>query len=159
MITALRGYFVHLLGHEAPAVLLEWLCFLPIRCRRANEFADYHVPQILHHLRILHYPDSLLQSLRAHVDFAPGSREEVSIRTGSICAVEELRKEIVAIRQSESDSGATANEYDGAEEVCSVLLDFYLWDLAKGVESGDVKIEGIETQELTPAHRTRSIWY
>ena len=44
-------------------------------------------------------------------------------------------------------------------EVSSVLIDFYLWDLAKRVESGAERIEGIETAEVLPAHRTRSIWY
>jgi hypothetical protein len=40
-----------------------------------------------------------------------------------------------------------------------VLIDFYLWDLAKKVENGEEKIEGIEIAEMVPAHRTRSIWY
>ena len=43
--------------------------------------------------------------------------------------------------------------------VSSVLIDFYLWDLAKKVEMGEQLIEGIETQEVIPAHRTRSVWY
>ncbi|KAJ7930036.1 hypothetical protein B0H13DRAFT_1962949 [Mycena leptocephala] len=93
-------------------------------------FADYRVPQILHHLRILSYPPALLQLLRAGTMLAPGSREELSLRAASIVAVERR------------------------------LIDFYLWDLAKKVERGEERIEGIRTTEnMVPTHRTRSIWY
>lgn len=114
-------------------------------------FADYRVPQILHHLRILAYPAMLLKILRGHTAVAPGSREEVSIRAASIVAVEKVRREIVRISEE-------TNEGEG-EEVSSVLIDFYLWDLAKKVEDGKATIEGIDTVGAVPAHRTRSIWY
>lgn len=111
-------------------------------------FADYRVPQILHHLRMLVYPSELLKLLRAHAPLATGCREEVSIRAASIVAVEKVREEIVRIRGDER-----------AEEVSSVLIDFYLWDLAKSIESGESSVEGVETSEIDPPHRTRSIWY
>lgn len=110
-------------------------------------FADYRVPQILHHLRILTYPPELLKRLRAHTMFPHGSREEISIRAASVVAVERVREQIVDRGEQE------------AEEVSSVLIDFYLWDLAKKIESGTATIEGIETADIVPAHRTRSIWY
>jgi len=110
-------------------------------------FADYRVPQILHHLQILSYPPSLVRMLRAGTPLEPGSREELSLRAGSIVAVEKVRKEMV--RLGEGEGG----------EVSSVLIDFYLWDLAKRVERGEERIEGIETAEMVPTHRTRSIWY
>ncbi|KIY46721.1 hypothetical protein FISHEDRAFT_66328 [Fistulina hepatica ATCC 64428] len=100
-------------------------------------FADYRVPQILAHLRILDYPPSLMCLLREGTPLASGSREELSLRAASIVAVERVRDEMVN----------------------SVLVDFYLWDLAKRVESGQEKIEGLQTAELVPIHRTRSIWY
>lgn len=116
-------------------------------------FADYRVPQILHHLSILTYPPSLLALLNAHVSLAPGSREEVSIRAASILAVEAIRDEIKELGDRvEEDAGMVG-------EVSSVLIDFYLWDLAKRVEQGEQVIEGVETHEMVPAHRTRSIWY
>lgn len=77
-----------------------------------------------------------------------GSREEVSIRAASIVAVEKVREEIVRIRGDKD-----------AKAVSSVLIDFYLWDLAKRVEDGKSTVEGIETSEIVPPHRTRSIWY
>ena len=115
-------------------------------------FADYRVPQILHHLRMLVYPPELLKLLRAHVVLAPGTREEVSIRAASIVAVEKLREEIVRIRGSNNESTRTG-------QVSSVLIDFYLWDLAKRIEDGGEGVEGVETTEMAPPHRTRSIWY
>jgi len=117
-------------------------------------FADYRVPQILHHLRILTYPPSLVQMLQAGTLLAPGSREEISVRAASVIAVERLREEITQMREKESRTKGSIG--DG---VCSVLIDFYLWDLAKKLERGDQKIEGIDTAEIVPAHRTRSIWY
>ncbi|KAG5645986.1 hypothetical protein DXG03_004587 [Asterophora parasitica] len=114
-------------------------------------FADYRVPQILHHLRILTYPPSLIKLLQSGTPLEPGSKEEVSLRAASIIAVERVREEILRL------FGENGN--DESANVSSVLIDFYLWDLAKKVESGEEKIEGIATAEMVPIHRTRSIWY
>ena len=111
-------------------------------------FADYRVPQILHHLRILAYPPELIKLLRTYKPVPHGSREEVSIRAASIIAVERVREHIVL--QDEKVAG---------DEVSSVLIDFYLWDLAKRIESGEESVEGLDTTKVVPAHRTRSIWY
>jgi hypothetical protein len=108
-------------------------------------FADYRVPQILHHLCILTYPASLIRKLRKGKLLEPGSREEMSLRAASIIAVEHVRTEMIT---------------SGSErEVSSVLIDFYLWDLAKKLEVGEEHIDGIQTNDIMPAHRTRSIWY
>ncbi|KAJ7180373.1 hypothetical protein C8R43DRAFT_399187 [Mycena crocata] len=113
-------------------------------------FADYRVPQILHHLRILSYPPTLLQLLHAGTMLAPGSREELSLRAASVVAVERVRAEMLTLQ---------AGENPAESAVSSVLIDFYLWDLAKKVERGEERIEGIETADMVPTHRTRSIWY
>lgn len=119
-------------------------------------FADYRIPQILHHLCILKYPASLLRKLHALTPLAPGSREEVSLRSASIVAVERVRDEILRLIKQEGgdDDAASKNGLTS-----SVIIDFYLWDLAKKIERGDEKIEGIKTVEIVPTHRTRSIWY
>ncbi|KAL1760208.1 hypothetical protein FB107DRAFT_203422 [Schizophyllum commune] len=133
-------------------------------------FADYRVPQVLHHLRILQYSPALTRMLREYVPLQTGSKEEVALRAGSVLAVERVRDAIerrVAIerRAAEGTTPAGLPEAGRVEgnsaklEVSSVLIDFYLWDLAKRVESGVERIEGIETAEVLPAHRTRSIWY
>lgn len=110
-------------------------------------FADYRVPQILHHLGILAYPPALAELLHAHAPLRPGSREEVSIRAASIVAVERVRQAMLALRAPD------------AEPVSSVLIDFYLWDLAKKIEGGTDAVRGVHTSAILPAHRTRSIWY
>ncbi|KIJ62549.1 hypothetical protein HYDPIDRAFT_114191 [Hydnomerulius pinastri MD-312] len=121
-------------------------------------FADYRVPQILHHLRILEYPNCLIEKLKKGEDVAPGSQEEVGLRAGSIVAVERVRREILRLR-GVVDGDEKSEPTGVGEEVTSVLIDFYLWDLAKKIESGEEKVEGAETVEVIPAHRTRSIWY
>jgi hypothetical protein len=116
-------------------------------------FADYRVPQILHHLRILDYPPSLINMLNAGTPLESGRREELSLRSASIIAVERVRENILRILEEED------SEVSSEGVVSSVLIDFYLWDLAKKVESGEERIEGIETAAMVPIHRTRSIWY
>ena len=115
-------------------------------------FADYRVPQILHHLRLLTYPPSLVRLLETRVelpsstDGIDATREEVAIRAASIVAVER----IAAALRADGRAGSG---------VCSVLVDFFLWDLAKRIEVGEDRVEGIKTQPMLPAHRTRCIWY
>jgi len=116
-------------------------------------FADYRIPQILHHLRILNYPPSLVRMLHAGTALPSGCKEELSLRSASIIAVERVRGEMVRLIAEELEAK------EGQVAVSSVLIDFYLWDLAKRVESGEEKVEGIETAEILPMHRTRSIWY
>jgi hypothetical protein len=110
-------------------------------------FADYRVPQILHHLRILTYSPALVCSLEAREEFESGAREEIAIRAASIIAVER----VAAALRADGDACAVGTS--------SVLIDFFLWDLAKRLEVGQDRIEGIKTQPMLPAHRTRSIWY
>ncbi|EIM81752.1 uncharacterized protein STEHIDRAFT_125253 [Stereum hirsutum FP-91666 SS1] len=134
--------------------------FFPKGIHQLTMFADYRVPQILHHLRILTYPSSLTHILKMHTPLQNGSREEVSIRAGSIVAVERVREEIERlVEERRKSSLAKGNSEAEKERVSSVIIDFYLWDLAKRIESGNDRIEGTETDEIVPAHRTRSIWY
>ncbi|EAU85978.1 hypothetical protein CC1G_03001 [Coprinopsis cinerea okayama7 len=118
-------------------------------------FADYRVPQILHHLRILSYPPSLVEQLRQGIYLPMGCREELSLRTSSIIAVDRVRAEILAAIQEEDPD----NSHVLGSTISSVLIDFFLWDLAKRLESGEESIEGLETEDIVPIHRTRSIWY
>jgi hypothetical protein len=113
-------------------------------------FADYRVPQVLHHLHLLAYAPELVRALEAHEAFASGAREEIAIRAASIVAVERVA---AALRSRDVRAGAAGSSSS------SVLIDFFLWDLAKRLEVGEDRIEGIKTQPMLPAHRTRSIWY
>ncbi|KAH9935106.1 uncharacterized protein BXZ73DRAFT_45440 [Epithele typhae] len=103
-------------------------------------FADYRVPQIL--------------LLEAHTPLKSGSKEELSIRVASIVGVERVREEIVKLVRAESSGGEQAED-----AISSVVIDFYLWDLAKRVEGCADELDGIQTAPMVPVHRTRSIWY
>lgn len=141
--------------------------FLPNGVSQLTMFADYRVPQILHHLGILSYPSSLVEKLRKGTYLEPGCMEEVSIRAASILGVEAVRDVILAETEETftTKGKGSGKEKDGgrgkgaAEDVSSVLIDFYLWDLAKKIERGEEVVTGISTSEILPAHRTRSIWY
>jgi hypothetical protein len=111
-------------------------------------FADYRVPQILHHLRLLTYSPALVRLLESRTELAAGAatREEVAIRAASIVAVERV-------------AAALCADGRAGKGVCSVLVDFFLWDLAKRIEEGEDRVEGIKTQPMLPAHRIRCIWY
>ena len=125
--------------------------------RQLTMFADYRVPQILHHLRILTYPPTLIRKLVAKTPFPPGSVDELSLRAASIVAVERVRTEILRLIQEEE--GGDSENVVKSGVVSSVLIDFYLWDLAQKVECGEEKVEGLQTSAVVPIHRTRSIWY
>jgi Potential Queuosine, Q, salvage protein family len=114
-------------------------------------FADYRVPQILHHMRILTYPPTLVRMLCQGTSLEHGSREEVSIRSASIVAVEKIREEMLRIVDENGDEGKL--------HINSALIDFYLWDSAKGLEEGEELMLGVDTDDIVPMHRTRSIWY
>ena len=119
-------------------------------------FADYRVPQVLHHLRILTYPPALVKILEARTPLVSGSCEELSIRAASVVAVERVR---CAISRLIAEEGDGDNGRAGMDAVSSVMIDFYLWDLAKDVEGREGGVEGVETRAMLPVHRTRSIWY
>ncbi|KAK0343130.1 hypothetical protein LTR91_021964 [Friedmanniomyces endolithicus] len=104
-------------------------------------FADYRVPQMLHTLGVLSYSPPLLYRLRDQNEIPSGHSWEVQLRGCSIWAVELIRREIV--RQHPEAEGV----------VKAVLIDFFLYDLAKERERGVGG--GLEV----PHHRTRSIWY
>jgi len=99
-------------------------------------FADYRVPQILHGLDCLAYSDRLLHTLRNGIEIACGSDEEIEVRACSIWAVELICREIRLISRTAFNA---------------ILVDFYLWDLAKAREKeGAISI---------PCHKTRCIFY
>lgn len=131
-------------GHRGPSIY------------QLTMFADYRLPQILHHLNVLNYSPELMKLLHDGTPLAHGCAEEISLRGVSILAVEKVRKEI--IRLDEEDGRRLASI-----EVSSVLIDFYLWDLAKRVECGEEVIDGrgveLNSGPVVPVHRTRSIWY
>ena len=55
-------------------------------------FADYRVPQILRHWNVLEYSPTLANKVDSKIEIDAGSTEEISIRAGTVVAVEELVK-------------------------------------------------------------------
>ncbi|KAJ1973654.1 hypothetical protein H4R35_004001 [Dimargaris xerosporica] len=106
-------------------------------------FADYRVPQALLYFGVLEYSPELLKLLRNPTTrLAPGSRREVEIRGASIWAVERVCQ---CIRDKWSTVPGMASI-----PVNPVLIDFYLWDLAKDHQKEMAHI---------PIHLTRSPFY
>lgn len=86
-------------------------------------------------------------------DLPNGSEAEMSIRAAGILAVEGIKTRILDIRRRKPATDSLDSE------VCSVLIDFFLWDLAKRVERTEGEKGSAKTPALSPIHRTRSIWY
>ncbi|KAF2018644.1 hypothetical protein BU24DRAFT_430816 [Aaosphaeria arxii CBS 175.79] len=100
-------------------------------------FADYRVPQMLHSLGCMSFCPPLEGRIRRLEPIETGHAWELQIRGCSIWAVELLRREILKL--------------DPEMEVNAILIDFFLYDLAKEREKAG--------EEAIPHHRTRSIWY
>lgn len=137
--------------------------FFPGGIGELTMFADYRVPQILHHLNILTYPPSAQAVLRSHTVLTTGAPLELSIRASSILAVEAIRDAIVQLTATENSVESQGGN-SSIEGLSSVLIDFFLWDLAKEVEARDHAppddpLSGFATQEMLPTHRIRCVWY
>ncbi|KAF2162723.1 hypothetical protein M409DRAFT_26960 [Zasmidium cellare ATCC 36951] len=85
-------------------------------------FADYRVPQVLHSLGVLVFSPPLDHRIRSLGRIESGHTWEVQLRGCSIWAVELIRREIV-------------RAHPEATQVNAVLIDFFLYDLAKEREA------------------------
>jgi hypothetical protein len=106
-------------------------------------FADYRIPQVLHSMGCLWYSPGLETAILRKQLIPSGSSWEIQIRGCSIWCVELIRRRIIEMHP----------ETEG--EINAVLLDFYLYDAAKALETAALSGGG----EGLPHHRTRSIWY
>jgi hypothetical protein len=100
--------------------------------RRLTAFADYKLPQVLRHLGILIYAESLAEKVDRQALIKAGSTEEVEIRANTIWAVELIRQAM-----QEKDKSVTASQ-----------LDWMLWNLGQQ-----------DTYRAKPYHRTRTVFY
>jgi hypothetical protein len=108
--------------------------------------ADYRIPQILTALGILQVSPRLTWHIKEKKQIEPHHRWEVELRGCSIWAVEMLRREIL----KQFPEGG-----DGKVGLNAILLDFFLYDLAKEREAAALE----KGEELGECHRTRSIRY
>nr|POE66643.1 upf0553 protein [Quercus suber] len=103
-------------------------------------FADYRVPQILTSLGILSYSPTLLYAIKDGKLISSGHSWEVQLRGCSIWAVELVRREIL-------------KAHPEATNINAVLIDFFLYDLAKEREK-EARSRG---EEVEKCHRVESI--
>ena len=94
-------------------------------------FADYKIPQILHHFGVLEYSPQLLQKIKNETLITASSREEVEIRANTIWAVEILKKDLVKLGRN----------------LPSFQIDWILWNMSQKIKLS------------TPYHKTRTIYY
>lgn len=134
-------------------------------------FADYRIPQILHHMGCLRCSPPLESHIRSLKPITPGSTWEIELRGTSIWCVELIKREIekrhpevktagrqgVAVSDKNSPDQDSEESTDVAERpqktygINAILIDFFLYDTMKSLEA--------EQNESIPHHRTRSIWY
>lgn len=95
-------------------------------------FADYKLPQVLHHYGVLIYVPALADKIAHQALLIAGSAEEVEIRAATIWASEFLRREI-ALRVEHT--------------VTAMEIDQLLWHL------------GQDAAHMQPYHRVRTIYY
>ncbi|KAI9828148.1 MAG: hypothetical protein M1832_003675 [Thelocarpon impressellum] len=141
-----EGRTVRLLKRAQILVADLWACFDGTSYGTFHDidsitaFADYRVPQMLHHLGVLTYSPPLLTHIQARRPIPAGSAWETQLRGCAVWAVELLRREIVR-RHPEAKFNA-------------VLIDFFLYDTVKEREGAGKGEEG-----MVAHHRTRSIRY
>ncbi|MBD3305949.1 hypothetical protein GF339_06165 [candidate division KSB3 bacterium] len=95
-------------------------------------FADYKLPQVLRHYRVLEYDRHLATLVDTCQPLAPGSAEEVEIRAATVQAGE-------IMRQSLAQRGC---------QIPAFKLDWWLWTLGQN-----------DAAREKPYHRTRTVFY
>jgi hypothetical protein len=108
-------------------------------------FADYRVPQLLRHWKILHYSDSLAAAIDSGKELAVNSPEELSIRAATVTAVELLVHELNSKQQQQNDKGS-----GNKKPWTAVATDWFLWQAGEKLQA-----EG----KMQPHHRVRTIYY
>jgi hypothetical protein len=98
---------------------------------KLTAFADYKLPQVLRHWKVLEYDQKLAMHIAQKFLLQKGSPEEIEIRASTIWAVEYLKEELKRLQIN----------------VQSREIDWLLWKKAQ------------EQGGMQPNHRTRSIYY
>ncbi|HYL41984.1 MAG TPA: queuosine salvage family protein [Ktedonobacteraceae bacterium] len=107
----------------------SWGAFTDLH--QLTAFADYKLPQVLRHLKVLEYHPTLAKRIDNQELLVAGSEEEIELRASTVWACELLRREMM-----HQDHPVTAAE-----------IDLRLWLL------------GQQSNEMRPYHRTRTIYY
>lgn len=95
-------------------------------------FADYKLPQVLRHHKVLVYAPDLAAKIDRQEQLLPGSGEEIEIRAATIWASELLRRSVARL---------------GKQPITATEIDQWLWHLGQNAGS------------MQPYHRVRTIFY
>ena len=99
---------------------------------KITAFADYKLPQVLRHLGIMRYTESLTQKVDQKLMLEAGCPEEIEIRANTIQAVELIRQEL-------AQKGKAFRSFE---------IDWLLWNLGQNDEFRN-----------KPYHKTLTIFY
>jgi len=94
-------------------------------------FADYKIPQILHHFGVLEYSPALLKKIKNETLLAADSSAEVEIRANTIWAIEKIKEALL----------------EQSREIPSFQIDWILWNMAQKIKMP------------IPYHKTKTIYY
>ena len=101
-------------------------------------FADYRVPQLLRHVGVLEYSTELATRVDSYQELEQNSEHELSIRAGTVVAVEELVEYLNSYSKSNS------------KKYTAVSIDWYLWQVGEKLH---------QQGQLQPFHRVRTHFY
>jgi hypothetical protein len=117
-------------------------------------FPDYRVPQILRHVHVMNYKDDLAQKVDNQVELEKGCSDEISIRAGTVVAVDNLavkvKEQLGTIALNSVGKEAEGNLQTLADDVSAVTLDWYLWQQGEKLDRQNL---------LQPHHRVRTTFY
>jgi len=94
----------------------DWNAALQLELKDMDQlttFADYRVPQLLRHVGVLEYNETLASQIDDKQEIAKDSPEETSIRAATVVAVEQLVEEL--------------KTQEPSKEWTAVQVDWYLW--------------------------------
>jgi len=117
-------------------------------------FPDYRVPQILRHVGVMNYESVLATLVDDQVELEKSGIEEVSIRAGTVVAVEEIVQRVKENISSATVEGCSERSESDlqrlADDVSAVTIDWYLWQRGEKLDRLNL---------LGPHHRVRTTFY
>ena len=117
-------------------------------------FPDYRVPQILRQVNVLQYTPPLAEKVDNQIQLEVGGADEVSIRAGTVVAVEKMvelvMKHLIDIAEVDASEESKNNLHSLLEDVSAVTIDWYLWQ--RGEKEDRLNL-------LRPHHRVRTTFY
>lgn len=110
-------------------------------------FPDYRVPQILRHVNVLKYNLLLEKQVDNQVIIQKGSIDEISIRAGTVLAVEKIVHRV----KREIFSNAKVDDCSKiVDDISAVTIDWYLWQRGEKLDRANL---------LGPHHRVVTTFY